>query len=283
MSDSIFSQSDPDPKWSTLAHKVMNYLPPGRPSKVEIEEIERFISLRFGSSTEVRALVLGATPEFRDMLCRLGASITLVDKNIEMIEAMDHLQLYSCAEEVYVDDWFNFLATNEQRFELILSDFTQGNIPYERQDLFYQLIARSLTDEGYLVDRVLTFRDRTLSSTVEELLEHYSTATVNLITLNDIMFRLFFVSDIIWDWQVVDVDRICSLMQQHQSANSATRHLAALMKEFIFGDGVVWYYGKKWAELSEHYFRHLSVVKEIADNATVYRGFAYIIISKAKR
>lgn len=271
-------------KWSTIAGKWMYYLPPGRPSQIDIRSIEDVIRSQIGSwEKPFRALVLGATPEYRDMLHRFNASVTVVDKNPDMIAAMGELCLESSSETVYTRDWFEFLPYHQRQFDLILSDFTQGNIEYDRQAELYRLIANALQDDGCFVDRVLTFRDRALSTAADELLEEYSTAPANLLTLNDMMFRLFFTSDEVWQWQVVDVDRMYTQVEQFKGGRTPLRRLACLMREFIFGENIIWYYGKGWSEISQYYFKHLRPSLEIPDTDTVYRGFSYIIVTQAKR
>jgi len=272
-----------DEKWTTLARKWMYYLPPGRPSNTDLREIRGIIQRRLGASEKINALILGATPEFRDLLYTLDASVSVVDRNPDMIKATSYLRLFDSKEQIHGEDWFDFLPRNEGAFDLILSDFTQGNMHYDRQEEFYWLVSNALAPHGYFVDRVLTFRSQSLVYSSKDLLKHFANCPLNLVTLNNVMFQLFFASDLTCQWEMVDVDRMFGVMEKHSEQDPGLRKFVTFMKEFIFGEGLVWYYGRDWTRISENYFKHLELVEEIPDTETVYAGFAYIIVSTAKR
>lgn len=273
-----------DNKWSTLAQKWMFYLPPGRPSFNDLRIIENKVkSNLLKERNRINALVLGSTPEYRDLLFKIGATVTVVDRNREMVEAMKCLRAFD-SEEIYcIDDWFDFLPEHMNEYDLILADYTQGNIPYDKHVDFYHMISNALTRSGIFLERTLTFRDPSLLNSYRYLCEHFANSPINLVTLNNIMSQLFFTSDLIGKWELVDVDRMFRVMDVEAKEFPGLRRFIHFMKEYIFGEGIFWYYGKNWSEISKSYFKYLKFVEEIPDTETAYRGFSYIIISTKKK
>ena len=102
-----------DKKWTTLSQKWMFYLPPGRPSRTDLEVMAKVIRDRFPLSQGINALVLGATPEYRDLLHKMGANVSVVDRNPEMIQAMGQLRIFDSKEQIYVESciiYYNMTA-----------------------------------------------------------------------------------------------------------------------------------------------------------------------------
>ncbi len=268
-----------DEKWTTLARKWMFYLPPGRPSMNDLKTIQEVIRNRFSVFPKIEALILGATPEYRDLLYKLGAKVAVVDKNPDMIEAMSYLRVFESKEDIYVEDWFDFLPKYKDSFNLVMADFTQGNMHYDKHEEFYRLISNTLVKNGHLIERVLTFRNRSLVHSSTDLFNEFASSPLNLITLNNMMFKLFFTSDLVCKWGMVDVDRMYEVIQERSVEFPGIQKFIDFMKEFIFGEGIVWYYGKEWSKISKNYFKYLRLVEEIPDTESVYNGFAYIIVT----
>ena len=61
------------------------YTPPGRPSKQAINTYKEFTSKAIaGAARQPRTLVLGSTPELRDLLQELKCQVAIVDINLEI-------------------------------------------------------------------------------------------------------------------------------------------------------------------------------------------------------
>ena len=130
-------------------------------------------------------MVLGATPEIRDMLAEdERISVTLVDITIDMLISMSKLMTQNTDREIWVkSDW---LAAPLQQgyFDAILSDLVICNVAREKHDLFYKKILSFLKPDGHWINRVYFVDDNTYIRSLDELLEEYSRKPV--ITKEDI-------------------------------------------------------------------------------------------------
>ena len=77
--------------WKELAKAWDAYQPPAKPSVGEIGFFEYEIKNLLAKNKTIKALVLGATPEFRDLLAKYKIDTTLVDVNEDSIKAMTSL------------------------------------------------------------------------------------------------------------------------------------------------------------------------------------------------
>ncbi len=270
-----------DNKWTVLARKWMYYLPPGRPSSLDLDNIESLIRQHIPRKG-AKALILGSTPEYRDLLHRLGFLVSVADRNSDMVNAMKELRVYDSDEDIYVDDWFLFLPKHKREFDVILGDFIQGNVSYEKQGELYELISKALAPNGVFIERVLTFRDDSPIYLSDQLITEYAKSPINLTTLNDMMFRLFFTSDLVYKWKMVDVNKVYEFLREKSKHYPGLDRFIPFLREYIFGDGLVWYYGSDWSTVKEYYFKSLQLVEEVPDMDTVYSKFAYIIVTCSK-
>lgn len=75
--------------WSRIAQDWERYFTvPSRPSAEEVAQYRRWVGR---SDIPRRALVLGATPELRDVLFECGLEVHVIDMSLEMVLAMTEL------------------------------------------------------------------------------------------------------------------------------------------------------------------------------------------------
>src|SRR3989344_5540770 len=78
--------------YSGIAHSWGQLTSPARPTKDELRIIKEYLkSIRDVSKKGKGMLILGATPEFRDIGHELGFNVTLIDINPKMVKAMRFL------------------------------------------------------------------------------------------------------------------------------------------------------------------------------------------------
>ena len=83
-------------------------------------------------------MVLGATPEFRDLLADLGfENIIVLEKNLSFKRLLDEERAFKNAERTIEGDWLTSLHAEEWQLAFLLSDLTLGNIAYERRTRFF--------------------------------------------------------------------------------------------------------------------------------------------------
>jgi SAM-dependent methyltransferase len=134
--------------WRKMANAWAKYTPPGKPSTNEISFFEQEIKKELEHNKNIKALVLGSTPEFRDLLAKYCVDTTVADINPDSIKAMTSLMnLKNPNETVIISDWLTMPLENNT-FDFVLSDSAQDNIKFEEFEAFFEKIAQVLKPEG---------------------------------------------------------------------------------------------------------------------------------------
>ena len=220
-------------------------LPPSRPSQQHLNWFRKHLH-------ELRAddpiAILGSTPELRDLLALLGfRDIHVLERNVEFLAKMDRLRVKPAAETVLHGDWMQTLTNCSGRFAAVLSDLTSGNIPYGQRSEFYSLVAESLRPGGMFCDKLLSYpipHER-----LEELLDKYENAPLNLDTVNRFNCEMFFCSELLTKFGRVDTDRFYEYLRQIDPGPMVRAILDQLPR--ITPLGMTWDYGKSWCFVQE--------------------------------
>ena len=126
--------------WKQIADMWSTYFTsPSRLSKGEIEKYRLWLEQKKKNGAKT-ALVLGATPEIREILYDLEYKTTIIDINLEMILAMNsQLKTKFTSETIIKSNWLeNPLKSNF--FDIIIGDAIFPNIPWgERKTLFLEI------------------------------------------------------------------------------------------------------------------------------------------------
>jgi hypothetical protein len=170
--------------WDGITHSLWNkYAPPWRPSKEEQKYYEKTIKVIKPGS----CLLLGSTPEIRDILAKNNIETDIIDSSIHMIFEMERLM--SCKsntnERYMVQDWQK--AGLKKRYDLIIGDLILRNIPYGTQENFLQVIKGWLRGslvlrEHYINKRMIKMKPNDIiNNTVNELKETGKKETQSII------------------------------------------------------------------------------------------------------
>lgn len=146
--------------WSGYAQGWGDRWSPWRPSQRDIDIYQTLA----GSKLSGRVLLLGATPELRDLIARSGGKITLIDICPEMINAASKFLRYSNPENEnwIIADWCEMPFPSDY-FDLVTGDFLWWLLSVPRQLILRNQIARILKPEGIFVSRI-HFCDRVRAS-----------------------------------------------------------------------------------------------------------------------
>lgn len=142
--------------WQKIANSWKNYTPPARPAKSDLKVIEKYFKDYIKVNNFLpKVLILGVTPEFRDLCAIYNLSVVTVDINLDMKKSMDYLvKRKNKKEKFLLSDW---LTVNKKllknSFDFILSDFSVNNIPQIDRHKFFLGINNILKKEGYFITR----------------------------------------------------------------------------------------------------------------------------------
>jgi SAM-dependent methyltransferase len=224
--------------------------------------------------------VLGSTPEYLDLVTQWGArEIYCLEASSAFHAAMEPLRRYPGSETVVEGDWLETLPSWRGVFDLILSDFTLGNVEYDEQPRLLSLIADSLTPDGRLIDRILTYRRPCYR--YRDLARRFRSRPANLVTLNDFNAMWLFCGERVHAEQVVDA----SATYSWAARNYPQAEIGWLVDNCarLSPRGSRWYYGKEWGVISRWYRQHLDIIAETPEpRLSAYYGWAFILESRRR-
>ena len=155
--------------------------------KSELVEIGKILAAQKG-----RAMVLGSTPEYRDLALGLGYETTALDINPNMLSGMEELMTQSAGShnKKVVGDW-NAMPFPDASFEYILAEQSLNIVPMVERGSILSECARVLTPGGIFFCKVMVIRSdfrQTVTACTEKFLKAES-------TLNDYTMCLMHATD----------------------------------------------------------------------------------------
>lgn len=262
-------------KWDLIQHWNL-VLPPSRPTKLQLSLIRNQMSVINRSEP---VAVLGSTPEFLDLLHECDfQQIYVLEKNVSFYKTMLELRILKKTEQIVEGDWLETLPNLKDRFSLILSDLTIGNVPYEKRSKFYRLITETLKEGGIFCDKVLTHNGQNLS--VDSLIQKYSFLPLNLLYINYFSCEMLFCSELLDIKKVLDTTLFYSILEE-RITNKRVKAFVQHAKK-ITPPGCLWFYGRKWEELKNEYCPDLKLidVKDDEPSSPYYRRLKFFTFLK---
>lgn len=167
--------------------------PPSRPDGWQLDVIRRMLNDIPASSP---VAVLGSTIEFRRLLVELGyKNVFVFERNQSFYRYISTYMEADYSETLVLGNWLDKLPDYSDKFAVILSDLTSGNLDYSCRDQFYQGIAGALLPNGIFIDRILTKPCPFIP--VQDLLDKYSNLEVNNVTVNSFNCEVLFCSTLL--------------------------------------------------------------------------------------
>ena len=144
--------------WQILAKQWEMYTEPGRPGKEDIKNYDRLIKITLGNKKKAKVVVLGATPEIRDLLYKYyllnNIQVVCVDMMPEMYQAMNELVTIKITNEKFIhSDWLK-MKFPKNSIDLFIGDLVIGNLPNkEIRGQFLENIRCALKKDGCFIPR----------------------------------------------------------------------------------------------------------------------------------
>ena len=126
--------------------------PPIRPYEEEIRYFKEILKNKVDSEIDVKVLILGSTPELRDIVYSLNLSPTVVDYSIENYQLMGELCRYERNDTVVHCDWMDMLGTlSPGSFDIILGEAAFNVIRPEYAEKLFCICNKLLKESGQLL------------------------------------------------------------------------------------------------------------------------------------
>lgn len=178
-------------------------LPPNRPGEVDMGRLK---SLCAGLARNERACILGSTPEYRVVLDGHFDEVVVLDQSEDFKLLSDSICGGFQAEMFDNREWLAALPEYVNRFDLVVSHFTHGNISFDSRSEFFRSVANSLTSQGVFFDVVFNPPGELFE--VAELEGEFSGRPPNLQTLNDLNAKGIFQGALIEEVGCIDSSKM---------------------------------------------------------------------------
>lgn len=121
-----------------------------------------------------RVLILGATPETRDLVLDYNINLTILDQNQEMVDKMTLLMKNkdSKLETITMGNWLK-PPFKDNSFDLVLGDGVCNNIEFNKKSAFIKEVKRILAKGGVMFFREGVLKKEFPISPVKEILKIY--------------------------------------------------------------------------------------------------------------
>lgn len=189
--------------FKSIARSWKTRRPPARPSRGEIKIQKEFI-LKYSPPKQIRALVLGATPEIREMLHSLkGTEVTIADINLEMMMAMNELVKHKkeIEKEIWVRASWLDMPLAKNYFDIVCGDFVIENLPFKLHRIFLAKIFQLLKPGGYFLIRKKLLVKNLID--LESILEAYPWTKYETVEASTFgLIDLFGYNPVTFEWGV---------------------------------------------------------------------------------
>ena len=139
-------------EWKKTA-KIWTILqPPYKPGSERIKLYKKFFQ-KYSPGKKV--LLLGATPELRDMLAKDNCDVTLVDQSSAMLKAMTSLRRTKSKEKIVIKNWLEYHP--KEKYDAIFGDTILNNLHSRTWLKFEHLVRSWLSDNGVFITEITSF------------------------------------------------------------------------------------------------------------------------------
>ena len=138
-------------RWNKDAVELGKHTWPGRPCA---EDVEMFREI-FGQIKPRKILILGATPELRDLACDFTEEpVAIADLSLVMLHEMARFlkRADPFKERWYFGNWLS-LPIPDESFDMVIGDYSVKQIALRERPLLVEEVGRMLTPGGFFLIR----------------------------------------------------------------------------------------------------------------------------------
>ena len=229
--------------WKKMADSWKLFTPPWKPSAENITLFKKLLDRTIKGVEKPKVLILGATPEIRDMLADYkNIEVTLADITIEMILAMNELvKKKNFSNEIWIkSDWLK-MPLEKDYFDVIFGDYVISQLPKEVLDAFLSKIKSLLKPTGKFIARATFFNEDTALN-FDEIIKKFNKIKVDNQSSTDIASDCFVGETTTiknGNYYIFSLPLLKKVRDSYEKKNGKNKWLSALDR--IFAP-----YEKKW-------------------------------------
>ncbi len=149
-----------------------HHTPVTKPTDSEISVFERHLE-RVANEKEPRIMIIGSSPELRNLTARKKLKTTVVANDLEVIERTSKLMKRRNENEQWLEGEIISLPLKKNSFDVIFGDHIISNVPPFNSEKFYKRIKEILKRKGFAVIRSVVFGET--GETLERKISKYLT------------------------------------------------------------------------------------------------------------
>ena len=156
------------------------------PIEEELEIYEEFFKIAIGNKKKTRNLVLGGTPELRDLALKYGSETIAVDISPKLLLALTNVMEHKNEDnnKFMIGDWLDmgkFLQRNS--FDIILADLSINNIPFEKWESLFNTLKKLLKKKGYFIIRHINYNQSKKFKDYKKIIDDFNSGKNTLLGL----------------------------------------------------------------------------------------------------
>lgn len=129
-----------------------------KPSDSELFVFERHLENLAKQRKDARILIIGSSPELRELAARMNVHATVVANDLEIIERTTMLMKKKNKDEEWLEGDIIMLPLKKKSFDMIFGDHVISNVSPFNKEKFYERMREILKRDGSVVIRSLVFK-----------------------------------------------------------------------------------------------------------------------------
>lgn len=137
--------------------KYRHHTPITKPADSEISVFEKHLERAMNGGKYPRILIIGSSPELRNLTAKMKLRTTVVADDLDVIERMAKLMKRKNENEQWLEGDILSLPLKENTFDVVFGDHIISNLPPFNKEKFYKRMKEILKREGFAVIRSVIF------------------------------------------------------------------------------------------------------------------------------
>jgi hypothetical protein len=225
-------------KWATIKEPI-------RPSKEENRFYEYYIE-EISKRDEPQMLILGATPDFRDMAIKRGITPVSADLVPEIFDAMKDWMEEEGEEEFLQCDWLEI--PENRKYDLIIADGALNMLSRNALFPYFEKMSRILKDNGLFVQRILITNENLDLKAYERAIKEYREKKYDM---NIFLYTLYFKNCL---QEIMFPDLTPTEIYEQWLFPYHTDEEKAVIREYLFFSRIYFPFQKELDEAIEKFF-----------------------------
>lgn len=137
--------------------EISHHTPVTKPTDPEISVFEKHLERLINGKTDPKVLIIGFSPELRNLTAKLKLKTTVVANDLDVIERTSKLMKKKNENEQWLEGDITNLPFKKNTFDVIFGDNIISNIPPFNKENFYKRVREILKRNGFIVMRSIVF------------------------------------------------------------------------------------------------------------------------------